>query len=346
MKSLKEISWQCTEEKYRKDPAISYSTLARFDREGFNNLGHLYDKVESPSLTFGSVVDTLITGTPEELEHRFLIADFPDIPDSQKKVVDFLFMRNSNKCSSIDRISQTEIIGVTELLAFQPNWKPETRARVIKENGKEYYELLLLAEGKTVITQNMYNDASACAEALKTSEATRMYFEPDNPFNNSVEHLYQLKFKGEYEGISVRCMMDLAIVLHDEKVIIPVDLKTSFKATWDFPKSFIEWKYYHQAGLYSYILEQNLKKDEYFKDFKIAPYRFIVISNNCRIPLVWEFDQTFSVADIKLGENSYRNWRKVLPELHDYLENKPQVPHGINKDNLNKIERYFDEQRH
>ena len=61
MKSLKEISWQCTEEKYRKDPAISYSTLARFDREGFNNLGHLYDKVESPSLTFGSVVDTLIT---------------------------------------------------------------------------------------------------------------------------------------------------------------------------------------------------------------------------------------------------------------------------------------------
>ena len=38
MRSLKDISWNISEEDYRKDPALSYSTLARFYREGFNNL--------------------------------------------------------------------------------------------------------------------------------------------------------------------------------------------------------------------------------------------------------------------------------------------------------------------
>ena len=44
MKSLEDISWKVTEEKYRADEALSYSTLARFDREGFNNLDKLFDK--------------------------------------------------------------------------------------------------------------------------------------------------------------------------------------------------------------------------------------------------------------------------------------------------------------
>ena len=34
MKSIKELSWNVTEEEYRKDPAISYSTLSRFEKDG------------------------------------------------------------------------------------------------------------------------------------------------------------------------------------------------------------------------------------------------------------------------------------------------------------------------
>lgn len=348
MKSLKDISWNVTEEEYRADPAISYSTLARYEREGFNNLAHLYDKVESPSLTFGSIVDCLITGSAEELEERFLVADFPNIPDSQIAVLKKLFknLEGSHRSLPLEKIPDNAILTATLNCQFQQNWKPETRVRIIKENGSEYWDLLNLAGEKTVVSQKVYDDAVACAEVLRNSEATRKYFEPDNPFDNSVEHFYQLKFKGEYEGIPVRCMMDLVIVLHGNKMIIPVDLKTSYKNTWDFPKSFKEWRYYHQAGLYHYILEQNIRKDEYFKDFKIAPYRFVVVSNNCRIPLVWEFDQTTSVADIHLGEETFRNWRSILPELNHYLKYSPQVPIGIDIYGKNKIERYFDVQRY
>ena len=35
MKSINELAWYVTEEECRKDPAISYSTLSRFEREGW-----------------------------------------------------------------------------------------------------------------------------------------------------------------------------------------------------------------------------------------------------------------------------------------------------------------------
>ena len=52
MKEISDISWLVPEDVYRKDPALSYSTLARFNREGFNNIDNLFEKIESPSLTF------------------------------------------------------------------------------------------------------------------------------------------------------------------------------------------------------------------------------------------------------------------------------------------------------
>ena len=38
LKDLKRISWVCSEEEYRADPAYSYSILAKYNREGFNKL--------------------------------------------------------------------------------------------------------------------------------------------------------------------------------------------------------------------------------------------------------------------------------------------------------------------
>ena len=32
MKKLSDVAWNVTEEEYRADPALSYSTLSRFDR--------------------------------------------------------------------------------------------------------------------------------------------------------------------------------------------------------------------------------------------------------------------------------------------------------------------------
>lgn len=338
IKSLKEISWNVTEEEYRADSAYSYSTLARFHREGFDNLHKLRDKIESPSLLFGSVVDTILTGTPEEFDERFLVAEFPSIPDSQVAVINELHKRYGESCRTIARIDDNYVIQVANSLKFQTNWKSETIAKVIKEKGEEYYNLLTLAMGKTVISTETYQDALECISRLKNDKMTSWYFEPNNPFDKTTERLHQLKFKGEYDGISIRCMADLIIVDHVKKKILPIDLKTSYKKEWHFYNSFMEWGYWIQAQLYWEIIRQNLNKDDYFKDFELLSYRFIIVSNGNKKPLVWDYSDTKATIDCFYGKNKQfecRNWRGILKDLHYYLSIKPVYPLGIK--NINSI---------
>lgn len=207
-KSLKDISWQVSEEEYRADKAYSYSTLAKFDREGFENLDKLFDKVESPSLLFGSMVDTLLTDGETEYEKRFFVADFPVVSDTIKDIIKELHNLYGEEYMNLTNISDEKILFVTDLHKYQQNWLPKTRVKSILEKGEQYYDLLHLSKDKTLVTVQQNQDARDCVNLLKTSSATKWYFEDDNPFDNSVERLYQLKFKGEFEGIPVRCMAD------------------------------------------------------------------------------------------------------------------------------------------
>ena len=147
----------------------------------------------------------------------FVVAEFPSLPDSQINVIKYLFERNSDNYTNLSDIPDVLIIAATEVLEFQRNWKPETRSKVIKENGVEYYNLLYISIGKTLIGTKDYQDAQECVNALKTYNFTAEYFEEPFVFDDSIEKFYQLKFQGEYENIKLRCMADLIIVNHEKK---------------------------------------------------------------------------------------------------------------------------------
>ena len=332
-KSLKDISWQVPEETYREDPALSYSALATYERGGFNCLESLYDRKETPSLTFGSAVDAIITGGDEEFNSKFLVADFPDIPDTVAKIVKDCFAEFHITHRNLSDIPDAEIIGRAANYNYQNNWKPETRAKVIKEKGEEYYNLLFLAEGKTILSNDVYNEVLASVRALRESPSTEYCFRPDNPFDDSVERLYQLKFKATLGGTDYRCMADLLIVDYANKIIYPKDLKTSSHYEWDFYKSFIDWNYQIQARLYWRIIRDNLDRDPYFKDFTLADYEFIVVNKLTLTPLVWKFRDTTTRGTIVVGKPAHpielRDPEDIGNELKIYLAERPQVPFGI-----------------
>ena len=332
-KSLKDISWQVPEETYREDPALSYSALATYERGGFNCLESLYDRKETPSLTFGSAVDAIITGGEDEFNSKFLVADFPDIPDTIVKIVKDCFAEFHITHRNLSDIPDVEIIGRAANYNYQNNWKPETRAKVIKEKGEEYYNLLFLAEGKTILSNDVYNEVLASVRALRESPSTEYFFRPDNPFDDSVERLYQLKFKATLGGVDYRCMADLLIVDYAHKIIYPKDLKTSSHYEWDFYKSFVDWNYQIQARLYWRIIRDNLDRDPYFKDFTLADYEFIVVNKLTLTPLVWEFRDTTTRGSIIVGKLAHfielRDPEDIGNELKIYLAERPQVPFGI-----------------
>ena len=54
-----------------------------------------------------------------------------------------------------------------------------------------------------------------------------------------------------------------------------------------------------QARIYWRLIRQLMDKDEYFKDFTLKDFRFIVVNNiDNPIPLVWQFAGSCSLGDL------------------------------------------------
>lgn len=337
LKELKDISWQVDEPTYRADPALSYSTLAKFEREGYDKLDTLFEHISTPALTEGSMVDCLITGSQEEFNQQFFIADFPSIGDKELQIATYLFNQFSTNYANISVIPSTYILEAANTYEFQKNWKDETRVRVLTERCDIYYQLKYQAGDRTIVSTETYDKILAMARALKESPATRAYFAADDPYS-PVKRYYQLKFKAVFEGIPYRCMADCILVDYEKKIIYPTDLKTSGHAEWHFENSFLTWGYGWQARLYWRLIKATIMNDPYFKDFELKPYRFIVVNKKTLTPLVWEFPLTKALGTLVDDKgNEYRDPFVIGRELQGYLNLRPPVPNGINLDGINTI---------
>lgn len=346
-KSLDQIAWNVPEDVYRADPALSYSTLARYEREGFEHLDTLFDKVESPSLLFGSCTDCLLTDGEKAFADKYFISDIPKLSPSAEPIVKEIYSTFHDSYTNINDIPDEVLMPILSQAGYKgnSNWGAKAKCDAIRKDGAQYYQTMFMAGNKTIVSQDMYNKVFACVRALKDSPATKGYFADNDPFSG-IERYYQLKFKGSLGGVDYRCMMDLAVVNHNEKYIIPCDLKTSSHREYDFPESFIKWMYMIQARLYWRLLRQAMDSDDYFKDFKLADYRFIVVNNiDNPVPLVWNFWHTHAVGTIEIGGRKFRDPETIGKELRQYLDDRPQVPNGISMDKPNSIEMWLENRR-
>lgn len=319
-RSIKELAWNVSEEEYRADPAISYSTISRFSREGWRKIGNLYTKQDTPQLTFGSIVDCLLT-EPERFDDRFIICSFPPLSDTLISITKALYASYGGANRSISTIKDTFINEIALSNGYYSNPKyANYRAKKVKEECEIYYSLLSVAGNKTVVTQEDYDDANECATELRTNPLTQMYFTVFE--DDELEIVSQLKFRSNYYGIPVRCMFDVIVVDHKNKDIYPIDLKTTGHPEEEFEGSFAKWRYDIQAGLYSYILKSVITRDPYFRDFNIREYQFVTINRITKAPIIWRFDKNFYEGDLKDKDGTIlKNWRKILEELQYYLLN-------------------------
>lgn len=284
IKSLKDISWNVTEEQYRADAAFSYSLIASFFREGPKALIKT-KKDDTPSLRGGSILDTLLTDT-EEFDNKFYVSDTETPSELVLKVLNELWNTVDDKKLDLEHIPTKVKIDIMNKHSFYSYWKDPTRLAKLATDGYEYYRLMTQVLGKTIISSNEKKAAIASADALKQNRKTRRYF-VRNPFNKDIELLYQLKFKCKLRGFDVRCMFDFIEVDHANKIITPGDLKTTGEPEEHFEHSFLKWSYFIQATLYMAILKEILSQDDYFKDFTIMPFRFVVVNKDNLSPIEW-----------------------------------------------------------
>ena len=336
-KTLYDISWQVDEPTYREDKAISYSTISTYSRLGFKGLDRIFDKIESPSLTFGSGVDALVTGGQKEFNSKFIVAEFPKISDTLITIVKGIFELDNTK-DELSQVPNNIILSVADRVGYSANWKADTRIAKIITECSSYYKLLKRAKDKTIISNDIYQDMLNCVNVLHSSDATKWFFDSDNPFDG-INRFYQLKFKSTLNNIEYRCMADLLVCDTNAKIIYPIDLKTSSMPEYEFPQHFIDWNYSYQARLYWRIIRDNLDRDDYFKDFELADYKFVVVCKNTLVPLVWEFKDTKKYGDLTYNDIILKDPEEIGEELNYYLNKDTNrvVPIGIDKNGTNDI---------
>ena len=337
-KELKDISWLVDEPTYRADPALSYSTLAKYEREGFDKLDHLFDHISTPSLTEGSAVDAIITGGVDEFNANFIVLDI-NITDGGKdtcnKLIEMSLPFNSFEDIPEDIVS----LAAKDAGFWQADKWDKVRYKKVLETGNvaEYYNALKHND-KTILDSKTFMSVQDMVRALRESPATSGYF-ADNDELSPIRRYYQLKFAANFEGVGYRNMADLLVCDYEQKKVYPIDLKTSMGCTeWDFEQNFKKWHYYIQARLYWRIIRANMNKDDYFKDFTLEDYKFIICNPKTLTPLVWEFPLTKSVGTLIDDEGKeIRDPFEIGTELQGYLNLRPQVPNGISIDGVNTI---------
>lgn len=340
-KSLTELSLSISEPMYREYPALSYSTIAKYEKGGFSSIPYLNDTKESDALIFGSVVDTIITEGMEKFQEKFAVADFKIPSDSIKEVIDYLLESRTEEF--ITNIPQDIILEACNIKEYQMRFKDETRLSKIISEGGYYYNTVKYVGTKTVISDALYQEALATVSSLKSHPQTSKYLQ-NTQENSDVEFLYQQKFTTTLDGLPVRCMFDLLVVSHSKKIIIPIDLKTSSMLEYEFPKKYLENRYDIQSRLYCRILKNVIQEDEYFKDFTINNFRFMVINKHNRLPLMFTDEYSFLEGDIEVKFKS--GSKKILrdpitigKELQYYLDSEAVVPEGINIDGVTSIQK-------
>lgn len=322
--NFKDLMWNVSEREYREYRCLSYSLLSKFYKGGFNSLSTLFESFSSPSLEFGSAVDTLLTEGVEEFKKKYCVCPDLILSDTLKKITENLFDAVSGM--EFDSIPDSIISDICiENDYYKDDKYKNTRVKKIRNECKDYYDLLSKAIGKTVLKQATFDRVITAAKAVK--EKYYMFSNP-TPFEN-IERYYQSKFKITIGDIEYKIMVDALEIDHDSKTIRLYDLKTTSDPEYEFPNNYLKWNYHIQSKLYYYVVNQILQNSEDFKEYKVESFQFIVVNGYNPKPLLWNDSQAYNLDGIinplELGE-----------QLQYYLDTKPLYPIEI-KEDINDI---------
>lgn len=326
MKSLKDYSLNIPEQEYHEYPAWSYSMIAKYARNGFSAIATIHEKTKpTPEMEFGSLFDSILTKGRKTLDD-YAVVDF-NVPDAEKKVLDALLAKFS---VPFLEISMNDFLGTADSVFYQMKWKPDTRyQKVAAYSG--YYDTL--RSGKKVVSQKDWDDAVEMARIFRTDPYLKNLFGTKN--TEGVEYIYQPQFVVEYETklhgkVKVKCMFDLLVVNHKDKIIQPVDLKTSSMPAYDFPEHFVKMRYDIQGDEYSDVLRIVLDSIPEYQDYAILPYLFTDVSRTDMVPVTYTYDQTAGLSFTK-GDKTYiyKRWDDLLDEIITYEETESKVPNYI-----------------
>ena len=287
-----------------------------------------FQEVREPDLFFeekehfliGKAVDDVITMGENYWNDNYYISNITKPSDTIMSIVQQIFQSRIS-----DSLFENDLLSAIEAHNYQPNWKVDTKIAKVSTEGEVYWHELVQSEGKTILDKDQYMKCVSIVNQLQEHRFTRDYFIADAKYNHDIH--YQVPIHFYVDEVECKALLDMVIVDHLYKIIIPIDIKTMGDYTKFFDYQALRRRYDIQASWYMKALQQ-WKKDNNMEDYSIHEFRFIVASTTKQCdPLIYLCSQEFINAGefgssrlraIKVSNTTYESelysygWRKLI----------------------------------
>lgn len=256
-----------TDNEYLENTAVSQSRLKKILGHPSNYLdpGFSEDDETPEAITIGDGVDLLITQSQKAFNKKFFIS-IHDRPTAQMgDYVWNLFINRHN--SNAEEIAYNTV-----------GFKRDTLAKVkdrFETEGKPYYDELVAAEGKTVISSTQYNVIQVIKRSLLENPYTSKFLK------NSDRYLIHFQVSVNFVHKDENCKGLLDVLCYDrlENKLYPIDIKTTGTSINFWAFTFFKHRYDFQAAFYTEGLYQtDLREFCEGNTPELMPFRFIVES--------------------------------------------------------------------
>lgn len=258
---------------YREFNAVNYSTLSTL---AFEPSMVKHEKKESGAMSFGSLFDCLLTD-PDRFSDTYIVADVKKPTAQLGEFMDIFFA-----CPEEDLDAKYEY-AYKEMKNRNPKLR-DAKEKFIERmdtEAKPYLEFIEKSKDKIIVSGDDFYLATRMKDALKNNQFTEKYFNMSFDW----ETQWQTPMLAEICGIQFKGLLDMLLINHAKKEIIPIDIKTTSEYPNNFQRSIVKWNYLIQASLYWDIVQEN------YKDYKIHDFLFLVSSKVLPDkPYIWKAD--------------------------------------------------------
>lgn len=336
---------------YYERAAINQSSLKIILSQGIHQflddqqqlLGQEDDPIEKEHFIIGSGVDSWITMGEDHFRNNYYCSQLQKKPgDKSMLVIKSAFARvlsdhRPDDIGAFDLYTQ-EISDACTEFDYRTNVGLDSKINfLLKENAREYWDDLILATGKQILSEAQAGTISTIISSFTNHPHTRNLFK-DSEFTDII---YQLPCYFGNNNIPCKAMIDMIIINHKAKRILPVDLKTTRQYIINFNSDFKFRRYDIQGSFYKYAITKHtssistlLSKDVI--SYSIANMAFAVESTKkpgCPMifPITDEVDHIGRWGDGK----RYLGWEQALEKYNSWnsvdfsTENMFQDTNGV-----------------
>lgn len=343
-------------ESYFKHPGVSQSLLKKIDN-------HPRDRKDPQKLYYeekdyflkGGLVDRLVFFTKDIIDQFYYIDALENKPTAA--IMSILHEIYDNDLP----LNEETVLEYARKQNYQPNWLDDTLVKKILTNeNKVYYESLLSAKNRTIISKSEYENAVQLAHNINLNSYFNKWMYSDE-YEVYVQQPIYIPFT-EINNVTIELkgLPDVFFINKDTRELIIVDLKTTSDYLSSFKRNIYQYDYVYQLSFYGYLIKEWLKSNDItFRDvsyyilaasFKEPEYPelFEISNKDIDIKMYGSTHKTHSVvfnrnySELTIERsNEIRGWIQSLNEYSWYLENGFEYKREYVENNfINKLDLY------